>query len=128
MMRPRVLCLCGLLGAGCSLTIYPPAPGDEVEGGGASPRSHSFSKPRESLNAELARDDAATADECARRIAVAREKGHRSVTITFCRGGAGRDVKGAKVGRTRRLIIRRRKPAAGPLRWPRPPSQTATNR
>ena len=31
MMRPRVLCLCGLLGAGCSLTIYPPAPGDEVD-------------------------------------------------------------------------------------------------
>ncbi len=30
-MRPRVLCLCGLLGAGCSLTIYPPAPGDEVD-------------------------------------------------------------------------------------------------
>ena len=27
----RVLCLCGLLGAGCSLTIYPPAPGDEVD-------------------------------------------------------------------------------------------------
>ena len=31
MMRPRVLCLCGLLGAGCSLTVYPPAPGDEVD-------------------------------------------------------------------------------------------------
>ena len=28
------------------------APGDEA-GGGASPRSHSFSKPREALNAEL---------------------------------------------------------------------------
>ena len=35
------------------------APDDD---GGASPRSHSFSKPRESLNAELARDDAATAE------------------------------------------------------------------
>ena len=30
-MRPPLLCLCGLLGAGCSLTIYPPAPGDEVD-------------------------------------------------------------------------------------------------
>ena len=37
-------------------------------GDGASPeagRSHSFSKPRESLNAELARDDAATAESLA---------------------------------------------------------------
>ena len=43
------------------------APGDDVDvdGGGASPRSHSFSKPRESLNAELARDDAATAESLA---------------------------------------------------------------
>ena len=43
------------------------APGDDVEGGGASSpgRSHSFSKPRESLNAELARDDAATAESLA---------------------------------------------------------------
>ena len=40
-------------------------PGDEADGGGASPRSHSFSKPRESLNAELARDDAATAESLA---------------------------------------------------------------
>ena len=40
------------------------APGDEA-GGGASPRSHSFSKPRESLNAELARDDGATAESLA---------------------------------------------------------------
>ena len=38
------------------------APDDD---GGASPRSHSFSKPRESLNAELARDDAATAESLA---------------------------------------------------------------
>jgi len=38
----------------------------DEEGGGASPgRSHSFSKPRESLNAELARDDAATAESLA---------------------------------------------------------------
>jgi hypothetical protein len=42
------------------------APDDDVEGGGASPaRAHSFSKPRESLNAELARDDAATAESLA---------------------------------------------------------------
>ena len=40
------------------------APGDDGDGG-ASPRSHSFSKPRESLNAELARDDAATAESLA---------------------------------------------------------------
>ena len=40
------------------------APDDEVDGG-ASPRSHSFSKPREALNAELARDDAATAESLA---------------------------------------------------------------
>uniref|UniRef100_A0A7S4EDF7 Uncharacterized protein n=1 Tax=Pelagomonas calceolata TaxID=35677 RepID=A0A7S4EDF7_9STRA len=39
------------------------APDDD--GGGASPRSHSFSKPRESLNAELAREDAATAESLA---------------------------------------------------------------
>ena len=30
-MRPRVFLFCCLLGAGCSLTIYPPAPGDEVD-------------------------------------------------------------------------------------------------
>ena len=41
------------------------APDDDVDGGGVSPRSHSFSKPRESLNAELARDDAATAESLA---------------------------------------------------------------
>ena len=41
------------------------APDDDVDGGGASPRSHSFSKPRESLNAELARDDAASAESLA---------------------------------------------------------------
>ena len=41
------------------------APDADVEGGGASPRAHSFSKPRESLNAELARDDGATAESLA---------------------------------------------------------------
>ena len=41
------------------------APDDDVDDSGASPRSHSFSKPRESLNAELARDDAATAESLA---------------------------------------------------------------
>ena len=40
------------------------APDDDVDCG-ASPRSHSFSKPREALNAELARDDAATAESLA---------------------------------------------------------------
>ena len=29
--RPRVLLFCCVLGAGCSLTTYPPAPGDEVD-------------------------------------------------------------------------------------------------
>ena len=50
---------------GASASEAPPdlaAPGVDA----ASPgRSHSFSKPRESLNAELARDDAATAESLA---------------------------------------------------------------
>ena len=50
-----------------SASEAPPAfAAPDEETGGASPgRSHSFSKPREALNAELARDDAATAESLA---------------------------------------------------------------
>ena len=48
-----------------SATVKDRGGGGDEAGGGASPRSHSFSKPRESLNAELARDDAATAESLA---------------------------------------------------------------